>query len=136
MHHPGRSPPSLRQGMRDALRTAATRMASRNLSQDPTAAVRVAAQRVEGLMPQYVEVIPHHFALAVTQLVRAAIAEQEQRAERAAQPPVGQTGPHATGGRDQDLYAAIAAFLGASLETDPQAHVAGLVADTMRRYQD
>eukprot|EP00975_Prorocentrum_lima_P045432 9513543-Prorocentrum_lima.AAC.1 len=55
---------------------------------------------------------------------------------RAAQPPVGPTGPHATGGRDQDLYAAIAAFLGACLENDPQAHVAGLVADTMKRYHD
>eukprot|EP00975_Prorocentrum_lima_P042269 8882025-Prorocentrum_lima.AAC.1 len=101
-------------------------MARRNLSQDPTAAVRVAAQRVESLMPQYVEVIPHEFALAVTQLARAAMTEQEQRAMRAAHPPVGPTGPHATGGRDQDLYAAIATFLGASLENDPQAHVAGL----------
>eukprot|EP00975_Prorocentrum_lima_P003646 795470-Prorocentrum_lima.AAC.1 len=63
-------------------------------------------------MPQYVEVIPHHFALAVTQLARAAMTEQEQRAARAAPAPVGPIGPHATGGRDQDLYAAIAAFLG------------------------
>eukprot|EP00975_Prorocentrum_lima_P026370 5542142-Prorocentrum_lima.AAC.1 len=62
-------------------------MAKRNLSQDPTAAVRAAAQRVEGLMPRFVQVIPHEFALAVAQLTTATMIEQEQRARRAAQPP-------------------------------------------------
>eukprot|EP00975_Prorocentrum_lima_P042918 9012713-Prorocentrum_lima.AAC.1 len=70
------------------------------------------------------------------QLTRATIHEQEQRHIRAAQPPLGPNGPHAAGGRDQDLYAAIATFLGVSLESDPQTHVAGLVAAAMQRYKD
>eukprot|EP00975_Prorocentrum_lima_P035319 7417927-Prorocentrum_lima.AAC.1 len=71
----------------------------------------------------------------MAQLVDVVMHEAEERHNRAAQPPTGPTGPDAAGGKDQDLLAAIATFLGLLMENDPQAYVAGAIHDTMKRYR-
>eukprot|EP00975_Prorocentrum_lima_P050475 10572647-Prorocentrum_lima.AAC.1 len=68
----------------------------------------------------------------MAQMLDAVRTDQEQRHIRATQPPTGPNGPNAAGGRDQDLFAAIATFLGLIMEDDPQAHMAGHMAATMR----
>eukprot|EP00975_Prorocentrum_lima_P058073 12180360-Prorocentrum_lima.AAC.1 len=77
-------------------------MAGRNLSQDPEAAVRVATQRLDNMMNQYIDIVPQQLSLAMAQMLDAVRADQEQRHIRATLPPTGPNGPNAAGGRDQD----------------------------------
>eukprot|EP00975_Prorocentrum_lima_P016574 3515908-Prorocentrum_lima.AAC.1 len=70
-------------------------MANRNLSQDPEAAFRVATQRLDNMMNQYIDIVPQQLSLAMAQVLDSVLNEQEQRHIRATQPPTGPTGPEA-----------------------------------------
>eukprot|EP00975_Prorocentrum_lima_P037475 7885142-Prorocentrum_lima.AAC.1 len=66
--------------------------------------------------------MPIQLSLAFAQLEDAIMHENAERPHRAQHPPSGPPGPVATDGRDQDLFAAIATFLGVQLEDDPHAY--------------